>query len=116
MTYSDPDPRAARRTPEHPPGGGETDRFSELLDGMFGLTLAEGHVTSADFVTRTIEEAAKQGIELDDGQLGMVMRYGFGTPEQALERIADMTPEEFDAVYPGAVGQLLIDYVYPRIR
>lgn len=104
------------RSPEMPPVGpesGEGSEFDTLLSGMLDLTSAEGGVSGSEFVIRTFNEMAKQGLELDDYRVGLVAKYGFGSRDEVRALIAGMSEAEFDADYPGDIGRLLIWYTEP---
>lgn len=94
---------------------GEGEEFNELLRGMLDLTSAEGNVTAVDFIERMLAEMEKMGVEATDYRINLILLYGVGSREKVLDRVADMTTEDFDRTYPGIVGELVEWYLEPLL-
>jgi len=91
----------------------EHDAFNDLLSGMDELTSAEGGVSASDFIQRTFEEMEKQGIEFNELRIAAVIKIALGTRTQAVERLIDLTEEEFHSKYPESVGKAILWYIAP---
>lgn len=103
-------------SPEYGPSGfegaGEVDEFNQFLRGEEDLASVT-HPAAIDYVHDAFERMGREGLELTGLRVAEIIKSGFGTPEQMLQRLDGFTEEEvkqkFGEYGEGLLG-LLLEY------